>query len=60
MKDTEDVVAKNDDNGTKLKLDVAIPAEKNIICDVCGHSNAPGTSICVMCSNYLFLQGGKK
>lgn len=26
---------------------------QKVICDVCGHSNPPGTAICKMCSNYL-------
>ena len=26
---------------------------KPIICDMCGHTNPPHTSICIMCSNYL-------
>lgn len=60
MEEAESVVpTKEDDHVAEPKLDVAILAGKNNICEVCGHANAPGASICEMCSNYLFLQGGK-
>lgn len=46
---------KNDDLA-QVCVRVQKPETKPIVCDVCGHANPEGTSICEMCSNFLFLK----
>ena len=49
-----------EDAGREIKLVIPCQGmEKKLrICEVCGHANSEDEAMCVMCSNYLFLERG--